>query len=62
VGTSGYTAAGLTYQVYRNTDGTYGVIILNETDTGQQLVFTTQSHSVNCGVPAKGIVSLRWKD
>lgn len=62
VGTSGYTVPGLQYQVFKNTDGTYGAVILNETESGQQLVFSAGSHSVACGVPAKGIVSLHWKD
>ncbi len=62
IGTSGYTASGLTYQAYRNPDGSYGVIVLNENPASQQLVFCTSEHSVKYTVPAKAIVSLRWKD
>jgi glucosylceramidase len=62
IGTKGYSADGITYQVYKNTDGSYGVVVLNENSTSQQLVFISESHSVSYLVPAKAIVSLRWKD
>lgn len=62
IGTAGYTAAGLSYQAYRNVDGSYGVIVLNENTSNHELVFATGSHSVKCTAPAKSIVSLKWKD
>jgi len=62
LGTSGPVKSGLSYQVYRNPDDSYGVIILNEGNQGQQLVFKSPVHSVKFSVPAKAIVSLGWKD
>ena len=60
IGTSGYTANGITYQAFSNPDGGYGVMILNETSSEQQLVFADSEHSVKISVPGKSIASLRW--
>ena len=62
IGTTGYTTSGLDYLVFRNPDNSYGVVILNETSDARQLVFISSAHSVKCDVPAKSIVSLKWKD
>ena len=62
IGTKGYTADGLEYLVFKNPDNSYGVIVLNENSDARQLVFISAEHSVKCDVPAKSIVSLKWKD
>lgn len=62
IGTTGYTTSGLDYLVFRNPDNSYGVVILNENSDAMQLVFISSAHSVKCDVPAKSIVSLKWKD
>lgn len=62
IGTKGYTADGLEYLAFRNTDNSYGVVILNESSEARQLVFVSDGHSVKCDIPAKSIVSLKWKD
>ena len=62
IGTTGYTTTGLEYLVFRNPDDSYGVVILNENTDSKQLVFISSKHSVKCDVPAKSIVSLKWKD
>ena len=62
IGTTGYTTTGLDYLVFRNPDNSYGVVILNENSDVRQLVFISSAHSVKCDVPAKSIVSLKWKD
>lgn len=62
IGTTGYTTSGLDYLVFRNPDNSYGVVILNENSDARQLVFISSKHSVKCDVPAKSIVSLKWKD
>lgn len=62
IGTKGYEVSGITYQAYKNVDGSYGVVILNENDASQQFVFISTKHSVKCNVPAKSIVSLKWTD
>ena len=62
IGTSGFTTSGVQYLAFRNPDGSYGVIVLNENSSDQQLVFLTSAHSVKCTAPAKSVVSLIWKD
>lgn len=58
IGTSGYSKSGIMYQAYLNPDGSYAIIILNEGGSEQQLVFTTDAHSVKITVPAKAIASI----
>lgn len=62
IGTKGFSASGVTYQAWRNTDGSTGVVMLNESAAVQDFVFITGSHSVRGSVPAKSITSLLWKD
>ena len=62
IGTDGFTKKGLTYQAFRNPDTSYGVLILNSNSDEQQLVFASNAHSVTVNVPAKSVVSLKWKD
>ena len=62
IGTDGFTKNGMTYLAFRNTDGSYGVLILNSNSDDQQLVFATDAHSVPVNVPGKSVVSLKWKD
>ncbi len=62
IGTSGYTAKGVTYLAFRNPDGSYGVLFLNEGSSEEQFVFAGSARSVTLSVPAKSVVSLLWTD
>lgn len=62
IGTTGYTAASISYLAFRNPDGSYGVIILNESSNDDQFVFAGKAHSVSVMVPGKSVVSVLWKD
>ena len=62
IGTKGHTAPNVTYLAFRNPDGSYGVLFLNEGASEQQFVFATDAHSVSITVPAKAVVSATWKD
>ena len=62
IGTTGYTAASVSYLAFRNPDGSYGVIILNESDKDDQFVFAGKAHSVSVTAPGKSVVSVLWKD
>lgn len=62
LGTAGYTAAGLTYQLYRNPDGTLAALILNETGSDAQLSFVTDKYSVACRIPARAVQSVIWQE
>ena len=60
LGTSGYSAAGLTYQLYRNPDGSYAALILNETGSDALLNFVTDNYAVACRIPPRAIQSVTW--
>ena len=62
LGTKGYTASGLTYQWYRNPDGSQAVLLLNESQADILVNFVTERASVACKVPAKAIQSVLWED
>lgn len=62
LGTEGYSRAGLLYQVFRNPDGTLGVVILNKSQDADQLLFVGERHSVRVDVPAESVVSVVLKD
>jgi glucosylceramidase len=61
IGTAGFKPDGLHYTVAENPDGTYGAVLLNETDAAVKLVLEDENHSFPLTVPAKGITSCRWK-
>ena len=60
--TSGYSADNLMYQAYENTDGSIGIIVLNEAGEERQLVFTTNTHSATVKVPGRSIFSILFPD
>ena len=62
LGTSGYSAAGLAYQLYRNPDGSYAALILNETGSDALLNFVTDNYAVACRIPARAIQSVTWSE
>ncbi|MBO4535863.1 MAG: glycoside hydrolase family 30 protein [Bacteroidales bacterium] len=62
LGTKGYTNRGLTYQWYRNPDGSYGVLLLNENNVEAKVVFTTDKSSITCKVPPQALQSVLWKE
>lgn len=62
LGTSGYTSDGLTYQWYRNPDGSQAVILLNEGGSEVRVNFISSKVAVPCRVPARAIQSVLWKE
>ena len=60
--TKGYESAGLTYQWYRNPDGSQALLLLNESSADVMVNFVTDKYSVPCKVPAKSVQSVRWSD
>ena len=62
LGTKGYETSGLTYQWYRNPDGSQALLLLNEGSTDAMVNFVTSKHSISCKVPAKAIQSIRWEE
>ena len=62
LGTSGYTTGGLTYQWYRNPDGSYAALLLNEGTSQVQVNLVSGNCSVACKVPARSIQSVLWRE
>ena len=61
-GTKGYETTGLTYQWYRNPDGSQALLILNEGSSEALVNFISDRYSLSCKVPAKAIQSIRWEE
>lgn len=62
IATTGRSGSGLTYQAYKNPDGSYGIITLNSSSDPQVLRLKGVKHTVETIVPAKSINSLTWKE
>ena len=62
LGTQGYTSESVTYQWYRNPDGSYAIILLNEGTTNTIINFVSGKVSLQCYIPARCIQSLLWKE
>jgi glucosylceramidase len=62
LGTKGYETAGLTYQWYRNPDGSQALLLLNEGSSEVLVNFITGKSSLSCKVPAKAIQSIFWEE
>ncbi len=61
IGTSGFQTSGLYYTAVLNTDGTYGVVMQNDTESSIKVTLDDAVHSFVYIIPAKSIVSCRWK-
>ena len=62
LGTKGYTSESVTYQWYRNPDGSYAIILLNEGTTNTIINFVSGKVSLQCYIPARCIQSILWKE
>ncbi|MDR1975289.1 MAG: glucosylceramidase [Bacteroidales bacterium] len=60
IGASGYQPNGLVYQAFKNTDGTYALVLLNKSNA--EITFTVEddNHYFSYAVPAKAAASLKW--
>ena len=60
IGASGFTANGLTYSAFRNTDGSLALVLSN---SGQSLSLTIDdgTHHFTAAIPASSAVSFLWK-
>jgi len=61
IGTSGFQTSGLYYTAVINIDGTYGVVLQNDSDKSIKLTIADESHSFVYTLPSKSIASCRWK-
>jgi len=62
IAASGYTAEGLVYSAFQNTDGSYALVLLNESNDNRKITLADGKHHFSYEVPAKSVVSYRWKN
>ncbi len=60
IGTSGYSIQGLEHAAFQNTDGSYAVVLLNNSNDNQKITLSDSQHHFSYEVPAKAVVSYRW--
>jgi len=61
ISTTGYKPYGLYYTAVENTDGTYGLVLQNDTQKAIKVTIDDNTHSFEYNIPAKSLVSARWK-
>jgi glucosylceramidase len=57
---TGYSATGLTYSAFENTDGTYAFVLQNDSNEGKSITISDGTNHFSYQVPAKSVVSYRW--
>lgn len=60
IGTKGYTASGLTYTAFKNTDGSYALVLCNNSDETRSITVADATHHFITSVTPRSIVSLKW--
>ncbi len=61
IGSKGYTASGVMYAAFENTDGTYAFVLLNDANDAKKVTLSDGTRHFAYEVPAKAVVSYRWK-
>ncbi len=61
IGTSGYVANGLQYAAFKNTDGSYAFVLLNESGEPSRITLDDGKNHFSYEVPAASVVSYTWK-
>lgn len=61
IGTSGYTDEGIVYAAFENTDGTYAFVLSNANQEAQRVTVDDGTHYFSFEVPARAVISYRWK-
>lgn len=60
IGASGYTAEGLIYTAFKNIDGSYALVLLNDANENRKITINDTKNHFSYEVPAKSVVSYRW--
>jgi len=62
IAATGFQAPGLEYAAFKNTDGTYAVVLLNDASENRKITLTDGTKHFNYEVPGKSVVSYKWKN
>ncbi|WP_321333888.1 glycoside hydrolase family 30 beta sandwich domain-containing protein [uncultured Bacteroides sp.] len=60
IGTTGYTADGIIYAAFKNTDNTYAFVIMNKLSEDKSITINDGTHNFTYKLPAKSVVSYKW--
>jgi glucosylceramidase len=60
IGTSGLTVQGLTYSAFKNNDGSYAFVALNNREQAQSVTLTDGEKHFSYEIPPKSVASFRW--
>jgi len=60
IGSNSNISSGITYSAFENTDGTYSVVLLNNTNDKQRITFDDMKNRFTYEIPAKSVVSCIW--
>lgn len=60
IGTKGYTANGIIYSAFENTDGTYAMVLLNKTTDAKKITLSDGNNHFSYNVPSNSVVSYSW--
>ena len=61
IGTTGYSSTGVIFSAFENTDGTYAVVLLNNTSDTKKITLDDGKNHFSYDVPAHSVVSYLWK-
>lgn len=60
IATTGFKPSGLTYTAFKNTDGSYALVLSNKTSSEISFTVDDGTHHFPASVPANAIVTLSW--
>ncbi len=60
IGTTGYTAKGIMYSAFENLDGTYALVLGNNTQETKSITINDGNRQFTQAIPAQTVVSYRW--
>ncbi|MDR3285917.1 MAG: glucosylceramidase [Prevotellaceae bacterium] len=61
IGTTGYTASGIIYSAFENTNETYALVLLNNTGENKTITLDDGVKHFSYEIPANAVVSYQWK-
>ena len=60
IGTTGYSATGVTFSAFENKDGSYALVLLNTTNENKEITINDGTNHFTYRVPPASVVSYQW--
>jgi glucosylceramidase len=61
IGSKADTDEGITYSAFENTDGSYALVVQNDSEESKQIGIKEGSNNFEYALPAKSVASFRWQ-